>query len=421
MSEHSDEGQAPVTPPEPEVPAPAPVGGIEPPRPTVRDRFRRGFFVRLPTDRDLDEGTPGVTTEPPAEEMSADSQYVTQGQPEPTGDTEPSWVEGETGYDAASGELAPAQAETAWEAVPTDEVWAPAPEQSMPAIEYAETDVLAAQSLAEAGAAPEAYEAPVEEQTSVEAETGYGYPQDEQAGYTTDEQVVYQEDAQVYYEQQAAPEMPQPEPVYEEIYESPAEPVVEAEFPAEPTTYEPAEAPLAYEPEPVAVVPETSAAPEVEVEAAQPLDDPIAASGLYIPGDVEYLEGDMPAYGDNEKVASIFKGEGLGEPLFVDFGDLARMISGLRKILPAGTRLTYNFDYQRAWIRATGTVDLPAYAESVRALMWEGEQTAQQEPAPEVPATASARETATAEEPAAEAPAPEQAAPLPPAPETPSA
>jgi hypothetical protein len=170
-----------------------------------------------------------------------------------------------------------------------------------------------------------------------------------------------------------------------------------------------------------AAVEQASAAPETVVEAAQPLDDPIAASGLYIPGDVEYLEGDMPTYGDNEKVASIFKGEGLGEPLFVDFGDLARMITGLRKILPAGTRLTYNFDYQRAWIRATGTVDLPAYAESVRALMWEGEQTAQQEPAPEAPATAPAPGTAAAEEPAAEAPAPEQATSLPPAPETPSA
>jgi hypothetical protein len=402
--------------------------------------------VRLPTDRDLGEGTPGVTSEPPAGEIPANSQYVAPEQPEATGDAEPDWVEGEPVYEAAAGALAPDQAETAWEAVPTDEVWAPAPEQSIPALEYAEADV---QPLVEEGAAPEAYDAPPENQVGygypVEAETGYGYPQDEQAGYTTDEQVVYQEDAQVYYEQQAAPETPQPEPVYEEVYESPAEPVVEAEFPAEPTTYEPAEAPLAYEPEPVAVVPEASAevadqdawtfaqqqeaaaaeqasaAPEAEVGAAQPLDDPIAASGLYIPGDVEYLEGDMPTYGDNEKVASIFKGEGLGEPLFVDFGDLARMITGLRKILPAGTRLTYNFDYQRAWIRATGSVDLPAYAESVRALMWEGEQTAQQEPAPEASPAAPAVEAIAAEEPATEAPAPEQAAPQPPASEPPSA
>ena len=99
----------------------------------------------------------------------------------------------------------------------------------------------------------------------------------------------------------------------------------------------------------------------------------MAGTGLYIPADVELLEGDMPVYGEKENVAPLFEGSGLGEPLFVEFGDLAKMLIGLRRLLPAGTRLTYNYDYERAWVGHRPRVDLPSFAERVRTLVWEDE------------------------------------------------
>ena len=118
-------------------------------------------------------------------------------------------------------------------------------------------------------------------------------------------------------------------------------------------------------------------APEAEVEpivergqARPPLaDDPVATTGLYIPADVELLEGDMLVYGENEKVPPMFEGSGLGEPLFIGFGDLPQMLVGLRRLLPTGTRLTYNYDYERAWVRSSAEVDLPSFAERVRTLV----------------------------------------------------
>ena len=60
-----------------------------------------------------------------------------------------------------------------------------------------------------------------------------------------------------------------------------------------------------------------------------------------------------------------------GEPLFIEFGDLPRMLVGLRRLLPTGTRLTYNYDYERAWVRSSAEVDLPSFAERARTLVWE--------------------------------------------------
>ena len=175
----------------------------------------------------------------------------------------------------------------------------------------------------------------------------------------------------VEYEQVAAEEMPaaevevaEPEPAaVEQAYEEVA-PEVEAE--PEPVAVE-----QAYE----EVAPEAEAEPVAERTQARPplLDDPVAATGLYIPADVELLEGDMLVYGENEKVPPLFEGSGLGEPLFIEFGDLPRMLVGLRRLLPTGTRLTYNYDYERAWVRSSAEVDLPSFAERARALVWEDE------------------------------------------------
>jgi hypothetical protein len=127
------------------------------------------------------------------------------------------------------------------------------------------------------------------------------------------------------------------------------------------------------EPAPVEEAPPAEAAPQPATVQATPRmpEDPVAAAGVYIPADVELLEGDMPVYGEKENVPPIFVGEGLGEPLFVEFGDLAKMLLGLRRLLPKGTRLTYNYDYERAWVRASAEVDLPSFAERVRTIVWE--------------------------------------------------
>ncbi|MGZ4397355.1 MAG: hypothetical protein ACXVZ1_02950, partial [Gaiellaceae bacterium] len=117
-----------------------------------------------------------------------------------------------------------------------------------------------------------------------------------------------------------------------------------------------------------------SANPPRPATAPSLLEDPVAAVGLYIPGDVERFEGDMPLFGEADVVPPLWQGEGLGEPLFVDFNDLSQMLAGLRQLLPKGTRLTYNYDPERAWIRSVAAVDLAAYGESVRSLMWQDEQ-----------------------------------------------
>ena len=154
-----------------------------------------------------------------------------------------------------------------------------------------------------------------------------------------------------------------PEPVAEvaPVTEAaPSEPVPEAEPSAEPVPEQ--------TPDPVA---EAAAAPEPTAEAAEApaapssTDDAVAGAGLYIPRDVELLEGDMPVYGESENVPPRFAGSGLGEPFFIEFADLARTLTGLRRLLPKGTRLTYNYDYERAWVRTSGDIDLASFAERI--------------------------------------------------------
>jgi hypothetical protein len=136
-----------------------------------------------------------------------------------------------------------------------------------------------------------------------------------------------------------------------------------------------APAPEAVEQAPAAEAEVTVEPAAAVAETASPaLDDPVAASGVYIPSDVELLEDDMPVYGEKDNVAPIFKGEGLGEPLFIEFGDLPETLLGLRRLLPAKTRLTYNYDYERAWVRASAEIDLPSFVERVKTLEAEGKE-----------------------------------------------
>ena len=118
------------------------------------------------------------------------------------------------------------------------------------------------------------------------------------------------------------------------------------------------------------------AAPGAELvpEATPATEDPVAGADLYIPSDIELLEGDMPLYSDKDKVPPRFAGQGLGEPIFVEFENLPHTLVGLRRLLPKGTRLTYNFDHERAWIRSSEDVDLPSFAERVEEPEAEGEE-----------------------------------------------
>jgi hypothetical protein len=173
-------------------------------------------------------------------------------------------------------------------------------------------------------------------------------------------------------------EMPAEMPVADEVpvAEMPAAempvadeaPVAEMFVPDLPVADETPVAEAAAEPEPEPAV------AGVEPEPAEP-EDPVAAAGVYIPADVELLESDMPVYGEKENVPPRFAGEGLGEPFFIEFSDLANTLVGLRRLLPKGTRLTYNYDYERAWVRSSADIDLASFAERVTTPAKEGEET----------------------------------------------
>ena len=80
MSDQGDEGQVPEPP------------GLEgrgelPPRPTVRESFRRGLFVRLPSEGEAGEGVAGA--EQPDEEQSGEG--IADQYPEQVADPYPGW------------------------------------------------------------------------------------------------------------------------------------------------------------------------------------------------------------------------------------------------------------------------------------------------------------------------------------------
>lgn len=280
-----------------------------PARPTVRESLRRGLFVRLPTEGESSEGLPEATTE------------------EEGAETYEGWRQTEDGgWEPVSPE---AQAYYA-------QAYEPPPPEPYP--ESGDSANFASVAGGEPFFQPE--------ESAASAWTFGGYPG---APAESAEPVA---------------EAPPAEPVPEQV----AEPAVE---PSEISA-----APEAAAPAPVEVAPAVEPEPAIEPEPAQPppapatpvaSEDPVAASGIYIPPDVELLEVDVPVYGEKDKIAPIFKGEGLGEPLFIDFADLPEMLTGLRRLLPPKTRLTYNYDYERAWVRATAEVDLVAIAEQIKA------------------------------------------------------
>ena len=294
----------------PGAPGSGAAGGL-PPRPTVRESLRRGLFVRLPTEGETGEGLPG--SEQPAETYSDPAQAGQYG--EVPAEEYEGWRQLPDG---------------SWEQVNADahsyaEGYDPTPAEPYPEIDAG------ANFASVAGGEPFF-------QPETGEENAWSFAGGQEAAITPEAEIVE-------YEQVAAEvEVAEPEPAaVEQAYEEVA-PEAEAE------------------PEPVAE----------RTQARPPLpDDPVAATGLYIPADVELLEGDMLVYGENEKVPPLFEGSGLGEPLFIEFGDLPRMLVGLRRLLPTGTRLTYNYDYERAWVRSSAEVDLPSFAERARTLVWE--------------------------------------------------
>jgi hypothetical protein len=343
MSDQGVEGQVPEPP------------GLEgrgelPPRPTVRESFRRGLFVRLPTEGEAEEG---IAAAEQGEGLA--DQY-----PEQVADPYPGWRQ------AADG---------SWEAV------------SPEAIAYVESA-----EATEPAAEPAAY--PEIDQSANFASVAGGEPfsHDEAAAEAPAWTFASEQDFSQVAEEAVVPVTPQlpeivtgvmPEAVPEPVAEVTPEPAVDAapEEVAEVASEPAAEiAPAAAaepsaEPEPEAAPePVAKVAPEATTEAAPVTEDPVAGTDLYIPSDVELLEGDMPLYGEKENVPPRFAGSGLGEPFFIEFGDLARTLTGLRRLLPKGTRLTYNYDYERAWVRTSADIDLPSFAERIEAPAAEGEK-----------------------------------------------
>ena len=337
MSEQGEEGQTPG------APAPGAAGGL-PPRPTVRESLRRGLFMRLPTEEESNKGLPG--SEQPAEAYTNPEQTGQYG--EVPAEEYPGWRQLPDG---------------SWEQVSAEAHSYTEGYDATPAEAYPEID--AGANLASVAA----------DEPLVQPETGeesaWSFAGNQEAAVTPEAGIVE-------YEQVAAYEIPAGEAEVAEPEPAAAAPMPEEVAPQAAAAPEPVVAPELVAEE---VIPEAEAAPESitepAAERAQTLpavpDDPVAATGLYIPADVELLEGDMPVYGEKENVPQLFEGSGLGEPLFVEFGDLARMLVGLRRLLPTGTRLTYNYDYEQAWVRASAEVDLPSFAERVSTLVSEDE------------------------------------------------
>ena len=292
-----------------------------PPRPTVRESFRRGLFVRLPTEGEAEEGLAGAEQ----------GQGLADQYPEQVADPYPGWRQ------AADG---------SWEAVSPEAI--AYAESAEPAAPAASPEIDQSANFASvAGGEPF-----IHEETSAAA-PAWTFAPEKEVPPAAEEAVV-----------PVTPQLPEivsgvmpevaPEPAAEVAPEPVAEvaPVTEAAPSAEP-------------------VPEAAAEPAAEA-AAQVTEDPVAGTGLYIPSDVELLEGDMPVYGEKENVPPRFAGSGLGEPFFIEFGDLARTLTGLRRLLPKGTRLTYNYDYERAWVRTSADIDLPSFAERIETPAAEG-------------------------------------------------
>lgn len=337
MSDQGDEGQVPEPP------------GLEgrgelPPRPTVRESFRRGLFVRLPSEGEAGEGVAGA--EQPDEEQSGEG--IADQYPEQVADPYPGWRQ------AADG---------SWEAVGPEAYEYTESAEAAPAAPYPEPDQ-SADFASVAGGEPFIHEEPSAEVPS------WTFTPEQEVPQTVEEAVV---PVTPQSPEIVAGGMPEAAP------EVAAETVAEAPAPELPVAPE-ATAEVAAEVVPAeAAAIESVAVPEAAAEAVPATsvaaEDPVAATGLYIPADVELLEGDMPLYSEKENVPPRFAGSGLGEPCFIEFAELGKTLAGLRRLLPKGTRLTYNYDFERAWIRSSEGIDLPSFVERIDAPAAEGEAT----------------------------------------------
>lgn len=337
MSDQGDEGQVPEPP------------GLEgrgelPPRPTVRESFRRGLFVRLPSEGEAGEGVAGA--EQPDEEQSGEG--IADQYPEQVADPYPGWRQ------AADG---------SWEAVGPEAYEYTESAEAAPAAPYPEPDQ-SADFASVAGGEPFIHEEPSAEVPS------WTFTPEQEVPQTVEEAVVPVTPQSPEIVAGGMPEAA-PEVAAEAVAEAPAPelpvaPEATAEVAAEVVPAEAAAIESVVVPEAAAeAVPATSVAAE----------DPVAATGLYIPADVELLEGDMPLYSEKENVPPRFAGSGLGEPCFIEFAELGKTLAGLRRLLPKGTRLTYNYDFERAWIRSSEGIDLPSFVERIDAPAAEGEAT----------------------------------------------
>jgi hypothetical protein len=339
MSDQGAEGQVPEPP------------GLEgrgemPPRPTVRESFRRGLFVRLPTEDDA-EGVAG----------SEQGQGIADQYPEQVADPYPGWRQ------AADG---------SWEAVSPEAIaYVESTEPAAPEPAYPEIDQ-SANFASVAGGEPF-----IHDEAAADA-PAWTFAPEQDFSQVAEEAVV-----------PVTPQLPEivagvmPEAAPEPVAEVAPEPALDA---APEQVAEVAPEPAEVAPEPVAEIapvvepvpeaapePVAETPPEATDEASPAAEDSVAGAGLYIPSDVELLEGDMPLYGEKENVPPRFAGSGLGEPFFIEFADLARTLTGLRRLLPKGTRLTYNYDYERAWVRTSADIDLPSFAERIEVPAAEGE------------------------------------------------
>ncbi len=317
MSDQGEEGQVPEAP------------GLEgrgelPPRPTVRESFRRGLFVRLPSEGDAEEGVAGAEG----------GQGIADQYPEQVADPYPGWRQ------AADG---------SWEAVgPEAYEYAEGAEPAPPAPEIDQS----ANFASVAGGEPF-----IHEEASAEAPS-WTFTPEQEAAQPAEEVVV--------------PVTPQaPEVVSGVMPDAPE--TVAPEMPTAPEPVAEAAAEAVIEAPAAEAAPEAAPAPETVSEATAAAEDSVAATGVYIPADAELLEDDMPLYGEKEVVPPRFAGSGLGEPCFIEFSNLGETLAGLRKLLPKGTRLTYNYDFERAWIRSSEGIDLPSFVERIDATETEGE------------------------------------------------
>jgi len=351
MSDQGEEGQVPEPP------------GLEgrgelPPRPTVRESFRRGLFVRLPSEGEAGEEVAGA--EQPDEEQSGEG--IADQYPEQVADPYPGWRQ------AADG---------SWEAVGPEAYEYTESAEAAPAAPYPEPDQ-SADFASVAGGEPFIHEEPSAEVPS------WTFTPEQEVPQAVEEAVVPvtpqspeivaggMPEAAPEVAAEAVAEAPAPElPVAPETTAEAAAEVVPAEAAAIEPVAVPEAAPEAVPAAEAVPGPVAEAAPATSVAA----DDPVAGTGLYIPADVELLEGDMPLYSEKENVPPRFAGSGLGEPCFIEFAELGKTLTGLRRLLPKGTRLTYNYDFERAWIRSSEGIDLPSFVERIDAPAAEGEAT----------------------------------------------